>query len=106
MRRERGVVDKATGLPTDPAQRYSTLGDVFVEAGRLGHKTGKGWYAYPKEAGGKKASDPVAHALIAKHRAAVGAPPRFNPSPLPASAVVERCLFGLVNECFKVNECG
>ncbi len=30
----------------DPKQRYSTIADKLCEAGRLGQKTGKGWYRY------------------------------------------------------------
>ena len=75
----------------------------MVEADRLGHKSGKGWYAYPKEAKGKKALDPNAEALIARHRRDKGIVPRLAVSD---KEVLDRCLCSLVNEAFKVLEEG
>jgi len=97
VRRERGVVD-ARGVPTDPGQRYCELGDALVEAGRLGHKTGKGWYAY--EHG--KMADPAVAALVEAHRRRKGVVQRT----VDAAEIRERCLLGLVNEAFKVLEEG
>jgi 3-hydroxyacyl-CoA dehydrogenase len=47
------------------------LVEALVEAGRLGRKNGKGWYAYP-EGARSGAPDPEATALIEAHRAAKG----------------------------------
>ncbi len=76
-----------------PHIRYSKIADLVVEAGRLGQKTGKGWYRY---AAGSRAPlpDPEIDALIASHRAALGIAPRA----IGDEEIVERCLFALVNE--------
>ena len=45
MRKSRGLTDPATRPPN---VRYCEIGDKMCAAGRLGHKTGKGWYKYDK----------------------------------------------------------
>ena len=49
------------------------LVEALVEAGRLGRKNGKGWYAYAEGARVGK-PDPETKALIAAHAAAKGLP--------------------------------
>ena len=44
-----------------PEERYSRIADLLCEAGRLGRKTGKGWYDH---AGGKAEPDPEVERLI------------------------------------------
>jgi len=51
---------RATTRP--PAERYVTIADQLCELGRLGRKTGKGWYDYSTDKNG--ASDPAVTALI------------------------------------------
>lgn len=51
----------------DPGERYVHIADRLVEAGRLGRKTGAGWYAYDAE--GKKSVDPATAAIITAERA-------------------------------------
>ena len=46
----------------DPARRYVPIADHLVTAGRLGRKTGFGWYQYP--ATGGKDIDPVIEKMI------------------------------------------
>ena len=76
-----------------PHIRYSKIADLVVEVGRLGQKTGKGWYRY--EAGSRAPlPDPEIDALIARHRAEIGVSPRA----ISDEEIVERCLFALVNE--------
>jgi 3-hydroxyacyl-CoA dehydrogenase len=41
----------------DPARRYIPIADRMVELGKLGRKTGAGWYRYP--GGGGKVDDPI-----------------------------------------------
>ncbi len=41
----------------DPARRYIPIADRMVELGKLGKKTGAGWYRYP--GGGGKVEDPI-----------------------------------------------
>lgn len=50
----------------DPKARYVTIPDRLCEAGRLGRKTGKGWYDYSS---GKAQPDPEVTALIETARA-------------------------------------
>ncbi|GBQ32821.1 3-hydroxyacyl-CoA dehydrogenase [Gluconacetobacter sacchari DSM 12717] len=75
----------------DPRERYVTIPDLLCEAGRLGRKTGGGWYRY---ADGVKAEDPAVTALIAGERARRGiVPRRFTPE-----AIQRRLLAVLANE--------
>src|SRR5690606_16190192 len=48
----------------DPRQRYVTIADTLCEAGRLGKKTGAGWYCYGEDAP-RGADDPEVDAIIA-----------------------------------------
>jgi 3-hydroxyacyl-CoA dehydrogenase len=41
----------------DPDRRYIPIADRMVELGKLGRKTGAGWYRYP--GGGGKVEDPI-----------------------------------------------
>ncbi len=54
----------------DPGERYVHIADRLVEAGRLGRKTGAGWYGYDAE--GKKSVDPATAAIIVAERARKG----------------------------------
>ena len=63
----------------DPGERYVHIADRLVEAGRLGRKTGAGWYAY--DADGKKSVDPATAAVITAERARKAIAPRaFGPA--------------------------
>ncbi|MDB5370194.1 MAG: 3-hydroxyacyl-CoA dehydrogenase NAD-binding [Roseomonas sp.] len=64
---------KRRAATRDPAERYVTIADRLCEAGRLGRKTGAGWYDY---ASGKAAPHPATDALIAAEREAAGITPR------------------------------
>lgn len=55
----------------DPRQRYVDIADRLCEAGRLGKKTGAGWYDYPD--GAKRGVvDPRVDGIIEKARAEAG----------------------------------
>jgi len=41
----------------DPNRRYIPIADRMIELGKLGRKTGAGWYRYP--GGGGKVEDPI-----------------------------------------------
>ena len=76
-----------------PQVRYSRIADKVVELGRLGQKTGKGWYRY--EPGDRTPRpDPEIDALIAAHRQELGIAARG----LDDAEIVERCVYALVNE--------
>ncbi len=75
------------------------VADKLCEAGRLGQKTGAGWYRY--EAGKR---DPIPDALteqlIAQYRNDAGITPRK----VSDDEIVERCMFALVNEGARILE--
>ncbi|MCO5733855.1 3-hydroxyacyl-CoA dehydrogenase NAD-binding domain-containing protein [Rhizobium sp. SSA_523] len=58
---------KREAATRDPAARYVDIADRLCEAGRLGQKTGRGWYLYID---GKRQVDPDVTAIIAESRAA------------------------------------
>jgi 3-hydroxyacyl-CoA dehydrogenase len=57
-----------------PDERYVDMADRLCAAGRLGRKTGAGWYAY--DADGRKRLDPAAADMIAAARVEKGITPR------------------------------
>lgn len=81
--------------------RYSTLEDEIVALGRLGRKSGKGWYVYGEN---RRQGEPDPHVLdlIERHRALIGRKPR----PITPDEIVKRCLFALINEGGKLLEEG
>ncbi len=83
------------GLPEsergDP--RAFRVADALVEMGRLGQKTGAGFYRYDPETR-QRASDPEVLTLIESEAAALGVERR----PVDAAEIVDRILLALVNE--------
>jgi 3-hydroxyacyl-CoA dehydrogenase len=75
----------------DPGERYVTIADRLFEAGRLGRKTGAGYYSY---AGGKPAPDSVTLEIIARERAVKGIEPRA----IPPEKIQRRLLAAMANE--------
>ena len=85
----------------DPSYRGLPITDRLVEMGRLGQKTGKGWYRYEK---GDRTPivDPETHAIIkevAKERG-------FEQRTFTDQEVLRRLLFSSVNEACKILEEG
>jgi 3-hydroxyacyl-CoA dehydrogenase len=76
-----------------PGYRCSTLADELCRLGRLGQKTGGGWYDYP-DGPRRPMRAPEAEALVERHRAALGITPRA----IDDSEIVERLVYALVNE--------
>ncbi|MEJ2036365.1 MAG: enoyl-CoA hydratase-related protein [Maritimibacter sp.] len=60
---------KARAPQRDPAERYARIADRLCEAGRLGRKTGKGWYDYSS---GKAEVDPEVTRIIEEESARAG----------------------------------
>jgi 3-hydroxyacyl-CoA dehydrogenase len=84
--RQRRYVEK-------PHITYSRLADRVVELGRLGQKSGKGWYRY--EAGNRTPlPDPEIDTMIEAYRAEIGLRPRR----IDTEEIVQRCVYALVNE--------
>jgi 3-hydroxyacyl-CoA dehydrogenase len=76
-----------------PDMVYSRIADRICEAGRLGQKTGKGWYRY--EPGQRKPlPDPEAEAILAAYRSEHKIPQRA----VSDEEIVQRLMFALVNE--------
>ena len=81
------------------AERYVAVADRLFEAGRLGRKSGRGWYGYRS---GKAEPDPEVEAIVAAERRAKGIAPRdFTPE-----AIVCRLLAAMANEGAKALEEG
>jgi 3-hydroxyacyl-CoA dehydrogenase len=83
---------------TRPAHlRYSKVSDRLCEMGRLGQKSGKGFYRY--EAGSRAPLiDPEVQQVIADCAKEAG----INPREISDAEVIERTLYALINEGAKV----
>jgi 3-hydroxyacyl-CoA dehydrogenase len=81
--------------PADP--RWFRVSDALVEQGRLGQKTGRGFYLYP---GGSRTPvpDPEVLTIIRAEADKLGVPQRR----IAAEEIVERCMLALVNEGARV----
>ncbi|KAL0985682.1 hypothetical protein UPYG_G00160440 [Umbra pygmaea] len=103
-------IRKAAGLtgpgvePTRTRQgrRYSPLPDQMCEAGRLGQKTGRGWYQYDGPGGRVARSDPWVQTFLDAYRARHNLAARV----IAAEEILERCLYSLINEGFKILQDG
>jgi 3-hydroxyacyl-CoA dehydrogenase len=69
------------------------LPDKLCQLGRLGQKTGGGWYDYP-DGPRRPVPSAVVEELIASHRAEIGVSPR----PIDDGEIVDRLVYALVNE--------
>lgn len=84
-----------------PELAYSRIADRLCELGRLGQKTGAGFYRY--DAGGRVASpDPAVERLVIDYSAEIGLRRRV----VPDEEIVARCNFALVNEAARILEEG
>ena len=75
-----------------------TLRDVLCEAGRLGQKSGKGFYVYDENR--NKSPDPEVEALIRKF----GEERQIQMRDISKEEILERCLYPMINEGFKILE--
>ena len=89
----------ADKYPPDPAYYQADM--ALHAAGRMGQKTGKGYYQY-KPGDRNRYDDPEALALIAARAQAVGVAPRQHTE----AEILERCLYPLMNEGFRILEEG
>ncbi|MFQ3622652.1 MAG: 3-hydroxyacyl-CoA dehydrogenase family protein, partial [Acetobacteraceae bacterium] len=89
-----GMARRAFGLPFP-------IADAMVAAGRLGQKTGKGWYRYPEGARSPE-PDPETERMILEISAALGRTRRA----IPAEEIVDRMTLSLVNEGARILEEG
>lgn len=77
-----------------------SLRDVLCEAGRLGQKSGKGFYIYDENR--NKSPDPEVEALIRKF----GEERQIRMRDISKEEILERCLYPMINEGFKILEEG
>ena len=77
-----------------------TLRDVLCEAGRLGQKSGKGFYVYDENR--NKSPDPEVEALIKKF----GEERQIQMRDISKEEILQRCLYPMINEGFKILEEG
>ena len=75
-----------------PGRRQPLVHDKLYHMGRLGQKTGAGWYRYDENR--RPIPDPEVHALIEKTAAEAGIRRRA----IPDQEIVERCIYTLINE--------
>ncbi|HEY6451367.1 MAG TPA: 3-hydroxyacyl-CoA dehydrogenase NAD-binding domain-containing protein [Steroidobacteraceae bacterium] len=85
----------AERYPADPSYYQADM--ALVEAGRLGQKNGKGYYRY--ERGDRtRQDDPEALAILQSRARALAVPAREHSE----QEILERCLFALMNEGFRI----
>ena len=97
------------GYPTRKAQmatratdrRWNDLIMKLVEQGRLGQKSGAGWYRYDKGSRTPQ-RDPEVERFIAEESGRLGIERRA----FTAQQILERCLYGMVNEGARLLEQG
>ncbi|CAE7760884.1 EHHADH, partial [Symbiodinium microadriaticum] len=90
------VGENATGRVV--GERYSSLADSLCERGWFGQKTKQGWYKYDPSAPRKPLESADTLQLIEEHRNAMGIAPRV----ISDDEIVERCMYALVNEGFRI----
>ena len=83
-----------------PGMRSPLVLEKLYHMGRLGQKTGAGWYRYDENR--KQSPDPEVHALIEKTAREGGIERR----PISDDEIIERCLYIMINEGAKILEEG
>jgi 3-hydroxyacyl-CoA dehydrogenase len=92
---------KAQMATRDPTRRWNDLILKLVEQGRLGQKSGRGWYRY--DSGSRVPQrDPEFEAWVVAESARMG----LRRRPIGNEEILERCLFGMVNEGARLLERG
>jgi 3-hydroxyacyl-CoA dehydrogenase len=93
-------VRRAMGHFSEPGVRQPLVADQLYKMGRLGQKTGKGWYLYSENR--KPSPDPEVLDLIRSVSAQAGIPQRR----FSDEEIIERSLYNLINEGARVLEEG
>jgi 3-hydroxyacyl-CoA dehydrogenase len=83
-----------------PGVRQPIAEDRLCELGRYGQKTGAGWYKYDEQR--RAIPDPEVEQLVRKWAGEAGIPQRK----ITAEEIVDRCVYGLVNEGARILEEG
>ncbi|MBH98861.1 MAG: 3-hydroxyacyl-CoA dehydrogenase [Rhodospirillaceae bacterium] len=91
------IRQERTDQPDDPC--FYRVADVLSEAGRFGHKTGKGMYLY--ESGSRSPiPDPEVQALIKREAELLGVQQRE----INSDEIIERCIYALILEGTRILE--
>ena len=93
-------IRKELGHFTEPGARRPLVADRLCEMGRYGQKSGKGWYVYGADR--KPQADPEVLSLIRSVAREAGIPQRT----FSDEEIVERALYGLINEGARILEEG
>uniref|UniRef100_A0A4X2JUJ5 Peroxisomal bifunctional enzyme n=1 Tax=Vombatus ursinus TaxID=29139 RepID=A0A4X2JUJ5_VOMUR len=105
-RKSRGLTGPtlAPGTPTRQrgSKRYCPIPDILCEHGRLGQKTGKGWYQYDKPMGRIHKPDPWLSKFLSEYRQNH----RIEPRVITPDEILERTVYSLINEGFRILEEG
>jgi 3-hydroxyacyl-CoA dehydrogenase len=89
----------AASRPND--RRFSDLITTLCDMGRLGQKTGKGWYRY--EPGSRvPIPDPEVEQLILAESKRLG----IERHPISDEEIIKRCIYGMINEGARLLEKG
>ena len=107
IRKERGLTrdpDTQRVGPNRGSMRYSELSDdLVVKLKRLGQKAGKGWYDYDPKIGKGRKPIPSKEVAAFIQNYSAGTP---RSQELTKEEIVQRVVFPLVNEAFKILEEG
>ncbi|MDQ3810945.1 MAG: 3-hydroxyacyl-CoA dehydrogenase family protein, partial [Chloroflexota bacterium] len=93
-------VRQELGHFADPAVRRPLIADKLYALGRVGQKSGSGWYRYDENR--KPLADPFVVDLIRSTAREAGIPQRT----FDDAEIVERCIYALVNEGARIVEDG
>lgn len=100
-----GYQTRKAQMTTRPAdRRWNDLIMKLCDLGRLGQKSGSGWYAYPKLSEGDRTPhrDPELEQFVITESERMGIERRtFSPE-----HIIKRCLYGMINEGAKLLEQG
>jgi 3-hydroxyacyl-CoA dehydrogenase len=95
------LIRKRQRLKLPQGARFSAVEDAIIATGRLGQKSGAGWYGYGANARSGEA-DPAILELIARYRQDRG----FSPRAVSADEIIARCVYSVINEGAKELEEG
>ena len=79
----------------DPKRRYVKIADRLVEAGRLGRKTGLGWYQYEN---GVAVTDRNVETIVLDEASRAG----IDRKAYPQNEIIERLVTAMINEGFDI----
>lgn len=92
---------KRKAATRDPRERYVRIADRLCEMGRLGRKTGSGWYDYAEAGAGRGKVSPVVTDIVHEEAAAHDDPRSFS-----EKDIQRRVLGAIVNEAALVLQDG